>query len=156
MSVEPIPAGYHTITPYLIVHDARAAIEFYTRAFHAAELTRLADPGGKIHHAEIEIGDSRIMLADEFPERHIRGPKSLGGTAVTIHLYVPDVDAVAARALDAGARLIRPVADQFYGDRNGMLEDPFGHSWAVSTHVEDVSDEEVRRRAAAQMAQEQC
>jgi PhnB protein len=152
MSVEPIPPGYHAVTPYLIVHDAPAAIEFYTRAFHATELTRLADPAGRIHHAEIEIGDSRIMLADEFPERHIRGPKSLGGTAVIIHLYVEDVDAVAARATAAGARMIRPVADQFFGDRNGMLEDPFGHTWAVSTHVEDVSDAEVRRRAAAQMA----
>src|SRR5437879_3795641 len=124
MSVKPIPDGYHTATPYLFVKGAASAIEFYKKAFAATELMRLADPSGKIGHAEIKIGDSPIMLADEFPEMGVRGPKSIGGTAVSILLYVDDVDARFSRAVAAGAKVLRPVKDQFYGDRSGTLEDP--------------------------------
>jgi PhnB protein len=150
--VKPIPEGYHAVTPYLIVRDAARAIEFYQRAFGAKELFRMAGPGGRVEHAELQIGDSRVMLADESPEMGARSPQSIGGTPVTIHLYVDDVDAVTQRAVDAGAQLMRQVADQFYGDRNGSVADPFGHMWWISTHKEDVPPDEMKRRVAAHHA----
>jgi PhnB protein len=149
MATKAIPDGYHSATPYLVVQGAADAIEFYKRAFGAIELLRMEDAGGRIGHAEIRIGDSVIMLADEHPEAGYRGPRALGGSAVSIMLYLEDVDEVVARALHAGARLQREVANQFYGDRNGVLEDPFGHVWTIATHVEDVPPEEIERRVAA-------
>ena len=145
----PIPDGYHTATPYLIVDDAAGAIAFYKQAFGATELMRMEGPGGKIGHAEIRIGDSPIMLADENPAMDAKGPRSLGGSPISILLYVDDVDAVVGRAVEAGAKLVRPVEDKFYGDRMGSLEDRFGHHWHVATHIEDVSPEEMHRRAAS-------
>jgi PhnB protein len=153
MPVKPIPDGYHTVTPYLIVKDAARAIEFYKNAFGATELMRMADPNGKVGHAEIRVGDSHVMLADEFPDMGFRGPQSLGGSPVGLVLYVEDVDAVAARAVAAGATVLRPVKDRFYGDRSGTFTDPFGHVWTISTHKEDLSPEEVRRRSEAAMKQ---
>ncbi|MGH9682691.1 MAG: VOC family protein [Candidatus Acidiferrales bacterium] len=147
--VKPIPEGYHTATPYLIIKGAADAIEFYKKAFGATELMRMPGPGGKIGHAEIKIGDSPIMLADEAPEMNARSPQSFGGSPISILLYVEDVDAVFNRAVAAGAKVERPVADQFYGDRIGGLTDPFGHVWYISTHKEDVSPEEMKKRAAA-------
>jgi PhnB protein len=147
--VKPIPEGYHSATPYLIVKDAARAIEFYKRAFGATELLRMAAPGGKIGHAEIKIGDSPIMLADEVPDMGALSPESLGGTPVSILIYVEDVDAGFNKAIAAGAKMQRPVKDQFYGDRTGGVTDPFGHVWYVATHKEDVSPEEMRKRAAA-------
>lgn len=147
--VNYIPSGYHTLTPYLVVNGAARAIEFYTQVFGATEVLRMPDPGGRIMHAEIQIGDSRVMLADEFPEWDARGPQSIGGTPVGLALYFPDCDAVVARAVAAGATLQRPVQDQFYGDRSGTLIDPFGHKWTVATHKEDVSPEELQKRATA-------
>ena len=149
-AVKPIPEGYHSVTPYLIVKDGTRAIEFYERAFGARLLFRMMRPDGRVGHAELEIGDSRLMLADEHREIGALSPQSIGGSPVTIHLYVEDVDATAARAVEAGAQLTRPVADQFYGDRNGGLTDPFGHVWFVATHKEDVPADELERRAAAQ------
>jgi PhnB protein len=151
MATNPIPDGYRTATPYLIIKGAAEAIEFYKRVFGATELLRMADPQGRVGHAEIKIGDSVIMLADEQPAMGYRGPRSLGGSSVSILLYLEDVDAVFERAVRAGARAQRPVADQFYGDRSGTLEDPFGHVWTVATHVEDVPAEEMQRRAEAAM-----
>jgi PhnB protein len=151
MSVKPIPAGYHTVTPYLIIQGAAKAIEFYARAFGARELMRLEGPGGTIAHAEIQIGDSRIMLADEHPQMGHRGPQALGGTPVSLMLYVENVDALFAQAIAAGGKSQRPVADQFYGDRSGLLADPFGHLWAIATHTEDVPPDEIDRRFAAMM-----
>ena len=150
MPVKPIPEGYHTVTPYLIVKGGAEAIEFYCKAFGAEEVMRLPAPGGKVGHAEIQIGDSRIMLADEVPEMGFLSPASLGGAAVSICLYVEDVDAVFQRALDAGGKQQRPVQDQFYGDRSGTLEDPYGHSWTVATHTEDLSPEEIQQRMQQQ------
>jgi PhnB protein len=147
--VKPIPDGYHSVTPYLCCKDAAAAIEFYRKAFGATELMRMGAPGEKIGHAEIQIGDSRVMLADEYPEMGFLSPKSIGGTPVMMHLYVEDVDATVPRAVAAGAKVTREVADQFYGDRGGKIEDPFGHSWYVATHKEDLSPEEIQKRAAA-------
>jgi PhnB protein len=147
---KPIPDGYHAITPYLIVDGAARAIDFYKKVFGATELFRFPTPQGKIGHAELRIRDSVFMLADEAPERDIRAPGRVGGTPVTLMLYVEDVDAVVDRAVTNGATLKRPVADQFYGDRAGSVEDPFGHQWHVATHVEDVSPEELHRRAASQ------
>ena len=144
---KPIPEGYHSATPYLIVKGAAEAIDFYKRAFDATESFRMADPKGGIAHAEIKIGDSVIMLADEHPNMGYRGPRSLGGSAVSIMLYVTDVDDTFDRSVKAGAKAQRPVANQFYGDRSGTLEDPFGHIWTISTHVEDVAPEEMKRRA---------
>ena len=144
--VKPIPDGYHTVTPYLIVKDAARAIEFYKKAFSATEEMRFP-MGDKIGHAEIRIGDSKIMLADEYPEMGFRGPDS-DSSPVTIHLYVEDVDSVVAQAVAEGAEVQRPVQDQFYGDRIGTLKDPFGHCWNVATHKEDVSLEEMKKRAA--------
>ena len=149
-AVKPIPEGYHTVTPYLILDSASDAIDFYKKALGAEEVLRMEDPGGKVHHAKIKIGDSRIMLADEHPEIQALSPKTVGGSPVTIHLYVGDVDGAVERAVAAGAKLIRPVADQFYGDRVGGIEDPFGYRWFIATHKEDVTMDEIRRRAAAQ------
>jgi len=146
---QAIPQGYATATPYLIVKGAAEAIEFYKHAFNATEQFRMADPSGGVAHAEIKIGNSVIMLADEHPEMGYRGPRALGGSSVSIMLYVDDVDAVFARAVKAGAKSQRAVANQFYGDRSGTLEDPFGHVWTVSTHVEDIPPEEMKRRAEA-------
>jgi PhnB protein len=147
--VKPIPEGYHTVTPYLCCRDAVAAIDFYKKAFGAKEVMRMDAPGGKIGHAELQIGDSRVMLADEHPEMGFLSPQTVGGSPIMIHLYVEDVDTTANRAVAAGAKVTRPVADQFYGDRGGQLEDPFGHKWYVSTHTEDLTPEEIGRRAAA-------
>jgi len=151
MPAKAVPDGYRTATPYLIVKGAAEAIEFYKRAFAATEMLRMADPQGRVGHAEIKIGDSVIMLADEHPAMGYRGPRSLGGSSVSILLYLEDVDGVFERAVKAGARAQRPVANQFYGDRSGTLEDPFGHVWTVATHVEDVPPEEMKRRAEAAM-----
>jgi PhnB protein len=147
--VKPIPEGHHTATPYLIVKGAASAIEFYKKAFGATEFFRMAGPDGRIGHAEIRIGDSPIMLADEHPEMGARGPKLLGGTPMSILLYVTDVDAQFKQAVAAGAKVLKPLKDQFYGDRSGFLEDPFGHQWGLATHKEDISPEELRKRAAA-------
>ena len=149
MAVKPIPEGYHTATPYLIIEGASDAIEFYKQAFGATELFRLAMPDGKIGHAEIKIGDSPIMLADAYPDMGYKGPKSLGGSPVSLMIYVEDVDTVFKRAVDAGATVKEAVSDKFYGDRMGTLIDPFGHVWHVSTHKEDVSVAEMEKRAAA-------
>ena len=150
MPVKPIPDGYHAITPYLIVDGAARAIDFYKRAFGATETMRMPAPNGRIGHAEVRIGDSAIMLADEHPEIQALSPKTIGGSPVSMHVYVEDVDTLVERAVAAGAKLIRPVADQFYGDRVGGIEDPFGYRWFIATHKEDLSMDEIRRRAAAQ------
>jgi PhnB protein len=149
MAVNPVPDGYHTATPYLVVKNAANAIEFYSKAFGASEVMRLPGPGGKVMHAEIKIGDSYIMLADEFPEMGARSPESLGGTPVSILLYVPDVDVRFEQAVAAGATVQRAVQDQFYGDRSGTLVDPFGHVWSLATHQEDVSPQEMEKRFQA-------
>jgi PhnB protein len=148
--VKSVPDGYHTVTPYLIVKGGAKALDFYARVFGAVEHERIQDPTGKVGHAEIAIGTSRLMLADEHPEIDALSPTTVGGTPVSLHLYVEDVDAVVARAVAAGATLIRPVADQFYGDRVGGIADPFGHRWFIATRKEDLSREELHRRAAAQ------
>jgi PhnB protein len=147
--VRAIPKGYHAVTPYLSVKGAASAIAFYKRAFGAKELMRMPGPSGTIGHAEIQIADSHIMLADEYPDMNFRAPQSIGGTPVHIHLYVEDVDRVVKKALAAGAKVLRAVTDQFYGDRSGSLEDPFGHVWHVATHKEDVPMKELKKRAAA-------
>jgi len=143
---KPIPEGYHSVTPYLIIKGATEAIDFYKKAFGATELFRMPAPGGKIGHAEIKIGDSPIMLADESPEMGHKSPQTLGGSPISIMIYVADVDTVFKQAIAAGGKEQRPVKDQFYGDRSGTLEDPFGHVWHVATHKEDVSPEEMERR----------
>lgn len=145
--VKPIPDGYHTVTPYLTIRNAAAALDYYKRAFGADEIFRIANPQGKVGHAEIRIGDSAIMLCDEFPEMGAQGPESIGGTPVMMHLYVENVDALVERAVNAGGKLERPVADQFYGDRAGLVIDPFGHKWWISTHVEDVPPDELKKRS---------
>jgi len=150
MSIQRIPAGYHTVTPYLIIKGAAKAIQFYQSAFGAQQIMRLDGPDGTILHAEIKIGDSHIMMADEM-ETH-RGPQTLGGTPVSLMLYVDDCDQVFTTALAAGATQTRPLENQFYGDRCGTLVDPFGHIWHVATHVEDVTPEEINRRFAEMMA----
>jgi PhnB protein len=152
MATKPIPEGYHTVTPYLAVEDAAHAIEYYTRAFGAKEVGRMDGPEGKIAHAELQIGDSRIMLSDPFPQASTRSPKQLGGTSASVFMYVQDVDAVVRQAVDAGATVTMEVADQFWGDRFGTITDPFGHVWSIATHVEDVSPEEMADRAKAAMA----
>ena len=144
---KPVPDGFHTVTPHLTMKNAGEAIEFYRKAFGAEEIARMPGPGGSVMHAEIRIGDSPIMLNDEFPEHGARGPKTIGGTPVSIHLYVNDVDALFDRAVKAGAKVTMPIADMFWGDRFGKLEDPFGHQWSLATHKEDVTPEECMQRA---------
>jgi PhnB protein len=153
MAVKPVPEGYRTVTPYLAVDDAAEAIEYYKKAFGAKERGRMDAPDGKIGHAELEIGDSIVMLSDPFPNSSTRTPKELGGTSASVFLYVEDVDAVVQRAVDAGATVTMEVADQFWGDRFGTIADPFGHSWSIATHVEDVPPEEMAERAKAAFAQ---
>jgi PhnB protein len=149
---KPIPEGYHSVTPHLIIRGAAEAIDFYKKAFGATELFRFPAPDGKIGHAEIKIGDSPIMLADEYPDMGYKSPQTLGGSPVSLMIYVDDVDTVFDRAVAAGAKTREAVSDKFYGDRIGTLEDPFGHVWHVSTHKEDVSAEEMERRAKAASA----
>jgi PhnB protein len=152
MAVKPIPDGYHSVTPYLIPHDATAALEFYKKALGAVELMRFPAPGGKIGHAEIKIGDSPVMLADENPEMNARSARTIGGSPISLMVYVKDVDALVAQAVAAGAKLVRPVANQFYGDRTGGIDDPFGFHWYIATHVEDVSPDELKKRAEKAMS----
>jgi len=154
MSLKNPPEGYHSVTPYLTVDDARAALDFYARAFGATEIMRM-EMGDKIGHAEIRIGDSVVMLSDEWPDMDKLSPKSRGGSTAGLMVYLPDVDAAFARAIEAGATEERAVEDQFYGDRSGSVRDPFGHSWMLATHVEDVPEDEMKRRMekmAAEMA----
>jgi len=146
---KPIPEGFEGATPYLAIKGAAEALEFYKKAFGATEKLRIPGPDGRIGHAEIKIGKANIMLADEHPEIGFLSPRTLGGSPVTIHIYVEDVDALAARAQAAGGKMTRALADQFYGDRTAQFEDPFGHVWHFATHKEDVSEEEMQRRAAA-------
>ena len=156
--VKPIPQGYHSVTPYLCVNDAAHAIEFYQKAFGAKEVNRMKNPAGKIAHAELKIGDSTLMLADEMPQTGVRSPQSLGGTSSSIFLYVEDCDAVFHQAVSAGAKGDMPPADMFWGDRFGKLTDPFGHSWNLATHKEDVAPDEMERRGKemwAKAAQQQ-
>lgn len=154
MPAKPIPDGYHSVTPYLVLKNAAAAIEFYKKAFNATELMRMEGPGGTVSHAEIKIGNSPIMLADEHPNMGFVGPETLGGSPVSLLVYVDDVDQIYAQAIAGGGKEMRPVQDQFYGDRMGTLQDPFGHVWNVATHIEDVSPEEMQKRME-QMSQAQ-
>ena len=144
--VQPIPKGYHSVTPYLIVDGAAKAIEFYKKAFGATELMRFPAPNGRVGHAEIKIGDSHVMMADEHPEMGFRSPNSTGNTPVSLLIYTDDCDKMFNAAVAAGAKTLKPMADQFYGDRMGTLQDPFGHVWTIGTHIEDVSLDEVKRR----------
>jgi PhnB protein len=153
MPVQAVPNQQRPLTPYLIVRGAAQAIEFYTHAFGARELYRLTDPAGKIGHAELELAGAQIMLADEHPDFGALGPVTVGGTPVTLHLYVPSVDALFTRAVAAGATILRPLSDEFFGDRVGMLADPFGHKWHLATHIEDVSPDEMQRRMDAAYAE---
>jgi PhnB protein len=150
--VKPIPDGFHTVTPYLTVNDAARAIDFYKRAFGAQETVRMQGPPGKIGHAELKIGDSIVMLADEMPGSGSRSPQSLGGSTVNIFLYVKDVDSAFKQAVNAGAKVEAPLADMFWGDRYGKLSDPFGHSWSLATHKEDVAPEEMQKRSQTAMS----
>jgi len=147
--VNPIPQNYHRVTPYLVVDGAAEAIDYYTRVFGAVEMMRMPAPGNRIGHAELKIGDSVVMLADANPEMGHKSPKTLGGSPISLLLYVEDADAIARKAVENGGKLVRPVENQFYGDRMGGVEDPFGHQWYVATHVEDVSPEEMKRRMEA-------
>jgi PhnB protein len=149
-----IPEGYNTVTPYLIVEGAARALAFYKKAFGAKEVMRFDGPDGKVGHAEIRIGNSPIMLADEFPDMGAKGPQAFGGSPVSLHLYVEDVDGLAKQAVAAGAKLTRPVEDQFYGDRLGSVTDPFGHVWHIATHKEDLSPEEMKKRADKYMKEQ--
>jgi PhnB protein len=151
--VKPVPSGYHTVTPYLTLSDAASAIDFYKKAFGATERFRMDRPDGKIGHAEIQIGDSIVMLGDESPRSDSRSPQSLGGTTSGIFLYVENVDAVFDTAVKAGAKVHQPLTNMFWGDRFGGLTDPFGHSWALATHIEDVAPEEMEKRMQAAMSQ---
>ncbi len=148
MSTSTPPKGYHSVTPYLTVGDAKAALDFYSRAFDADSIMTLDGPGGKVMHAEMRIGDSTVMLADEFPEWGNQSPASLGGTPCSLMIYFDDVDAMFDRAVAAGATVIMPVQDQFYGDRSGSIKDPFGHQWTLSKQIEQLSAEEIERRAS--------
>jgi len=152
MAVRPVPEGYHTLSAYLAVEDADQAIDWYKKAFGAKERGRMEAPGGAVGHAELEIGDSVVMLSDPFPQSSTRPPKELGGSSVSVFMYVEDVDAVVKQAVDAGAAVLMEVEDQFWGDRFGTVQDPFGHSWSIATHVEDVPPEEMDERAKAAMA----
>lgn len=152
-NVKPVPEGFHTITPHLVVRDAARAIEFYKQAFGAEVRSIHPMPDGKIMHADLKIGDSIFMLHDEFPSMKVLSPQSLGGSSVTLNLYVEDVDALFNRAASAGAKVVMPVMDMFWGDRYGQLEDPFGHRWSLATHKEDLSSEEIEKRGQAAMAQ---
>lgn len=156
MPVKPIPDGFSTVTPHLIIKGAGKAIDFYKKAFGAEELFRMPGPDGGVMHAEIKIGSSMLMIADEFPDMGCLSPKTLNGSPVTIHMYVPDCDAVFKKATQAGAEPIMPPADMFWGDRYGKLKDPFGHSWSVATHKEDLTPEECGKRAAAAMSGGGC
>lgn len=146
--VQAIPKGYNSVTPYLIVNDATHAIDFYKQAFGAKEVMRMEKNDGRIGHAELKIGDSKIMLADEYPDMGARSPRAFGGSPVTLHLYVANVDKIAQQAIAAGGKLIRPVENMFYGDRCGTVEDPYGHKWHISTHIEDVTPREMKKRMA--------
>lgn len=149
MPVKPIPDGYHSLTPYLYIRGAAAALDFYKKAFGAVELMRMPGPDGKIGHAEIRIGDSPVMLADEMPQMGVTSPQALGGVSSSLMFYVNDCDAVFKQAIAAGAKEFRPLKDQFYGDRSGSVTDPFGHVWTISTHKEDLSGEDIAKRLAA-------
>lgn len=153
MPVSHVPAGYHSVVPYITVRGAAKAIEFYKSAFGATEIMRFEGPGGSVAHAELEVAGSRFMLGDEMPEWGNRGPESLGGASGGLCVYLPDVDAAFARAVSAGAKAFKPVTDQFYGDRSGTVVDPFGHVWTLATHIEDVSIPEMQRRCAEFMKQ---
>jgi PhnB protein len=153
VAVKPIPDGYHSVTPYLVVKDGAKALEFYQKALGAKELMRMPSPDGKIAHAEIRIGNSVVMLADEFPQMGASSPQTLGGSPVGLMIYVEDADSQFNQAVAAGAKVERPLKDQFYGDRSGTLVDPFGHKWTIATHKEDVAPEEMKRRAEAFMKQ---
>jgi PhnB protein len=152
MGVKPIPEGYNSVNAYLAVEDAEKAIEFYEKAFGAKERGRMPGPGGKIAHAELQIGDSVVMLSDPLPQQSVKSPKELGGTSASLMLYVEDVDEFVQQAVDAGATITMPVEDQFWGDRFGKVMDPFGHDWSIATHVEDVSPEEMAKRGQEAMA----
>jgi PhnB protein len=152
MATQPIPEGYHTATPYLVIDGAAEAIDYYKNAFGAKERMRMEAPGNRIGHAEIEIGDSLVMLSDAFPQSTTKAPTELGGTTAGVFLYVEDVDAVVKKAVDTGATVTMEVADQFWGDRFGSITDPFGHSWSIATHVADVPPEEMAERAKTAMA----
>ena len=152
MAVQPVPDGYNTVSPYLAVEDAATAIDYYKKAFGATERVRMEAPDGKIGHAELEIGDSIVMLADPTPQASTKPPHELGGTSAGVFLYVEDVDTVVKRAVDAGATVTMEVADQFWGDRFGTVTDPFGQVWSVATHIEDVPPAEMAERAKAAMA----
>src|SRR3954468_3430068 len=152
MGAKPIREGYHSVTPVLVCDGAAKAIEFYKEAFGARERVRMDAPGGKVGHAELEIGDSLVMLSDSFPQSTMKSPRELGGTTAGVFMYVEDVDAVVKRAVDGGATVTMEVADQFWGDRFGSITDPFGHSWSIATHVEDLSPEEMARRSKEAMA----
>ena len=153
MAVKPVPEGYHTLSAYLAVEDADQAIEYYKKAFGAKERVRMEAPGGTVGHAELEIGDSVVMLSDPFPQSSTKPPKELGGSSASVFMYVEDVDAVVKQAVDEGATVLMEVEDQFWGDRFGTVQDPFGHSWSIATHVEDVPPEEMAERAKAAMAE---
>jgi PhnB protein len=152
-TAKAIPDGYHNVTPYLFVRSAARAIDFYMTVFGATEIVRMAGSNGKVLHAELRIGDSIVMLADESPQTGVMSPQTIGGYSVGLHLYVENVEAVIQKAVDNGAKLLRPIKNQFYGDRSGSLLDPFGHMWSVATHVEDVSPDELRKRMTAAMTQ---
>jgi PhnB protein len=153
MPVKPIPEGYHTLAPYLAVENAAQAVEWYQNAFGAKERVRMEAPGGAIGHAELEIGDSVVMLSDPLPQASTKPPKELGGTSVSVFMYVEHVDAVVKQAVDAGAIVLMEVADQFWGDRFGTIQDPFGHTWSIATHIEDLTPEEVAERGRTAMAE---
>ena len=152
MAVRPIPEGYSSVTPYLIIRDAARAIDYYKLAFNATEIMRFDGPGGTVAHAELQIGNSRLMLGDESPQMGHKSPQTLGGSSVGLMIYVKDSDAMFTRALNAGGEEARPMENQFYGDRSGTLNDPFGHQWTIATHVEDVSEAEMKRRMEAAMS----
>jgi PhnB protein len=151
-NVQAVPKGYHTVTPHLVVSRASDAIEFYKKAFGAKEVSRFSAPDGKVMHAELQVGDSRIMLGDEMPEMGARGPKSVGGTPVALFLYRDDIDSLWRQAISAGAKQVDPMVNQFWGDKAGSLEDPFGHRWWLAQHIEDLSDDEMKKRAKAAFA----